>query len=214
MVFENRQQAGRRLGRALRHLKGRDIVVLGLPRGGVVVAEQVAKYLGVPLGALFVCKISHPYSPEYAVGAMAEGDNPVYSEDDIKSVDQTWLQLEEEAARELIDQRHELYYGYMDASPDIEGKIVILVDDGIATGLSMMAAARNAKDRGAVRIIIASPVAPRASIAKLRSITDDVVILEDTDSFAGSVGAHYKEFEQVDDLRARLLLLEHRKVAK
>lgn len=214
MVFENREQAGRRLGRALRHLKGRDVVVLGLPRGGVVVAEQVASYLDAPLGALFVCKISHPYSPEYAVGAMAEGDNPVYSEEDIQSVDHTWLQLEEEAARELMDQRHELYYGHADSSPDIEGKTVILVDDGIATGLSIMAAARNVKDRGATRTIIASPVASHASIAKLRTLTDDVVVLEDTDNFMGSVGAHYQEFDQVDDLRARLLLLEHRKVAK
>lgn len=214
MVFENRQQAGRRLGQTLKRLRERDVMVLGLPRGGVVVAERVASYLDAPLGVLFVCKISHPYSPEVAIGAMAEDDDPVYSPRDILTVDQAWMRLEEEAARELIDQRRELYYDHVDQLPDVNGKIVVLVDDGIATGLTMKAAISNVMKRGAVRVIVASPVASRESVATLRSLTDDIVILEDTDNFMGTVSAHYKEFDQVDDLQVRLLLLDRTKVFK
>lgn len=213
MVFENRQQAGRRLGRALQHLKERDVVVLGLPRGGVVVAEHVASYLGAPLGVLFVCKISHPYSPEFAIGAIAEDDDPVYSLHDSSTVDQAWLRLEEEAARELIDQRRELYYDHA-RLPDVSGKIVVLVDDGIASGLSMKAAIINVMKRGATRVIVASPVASRESMSILRSLTDDIVILEDPDTFMGAVGAHYREFDQVDDWQLRLLLHDRAKVSK
>lgn len=214
MAFENRQQAGRRLGQALKRLKDRDIIVLGLPRGGVEVAERVASYLDAPLGVLFVCKISHPYSPEFAIGAMAEDDDPVYSSKDILTVDQAWLQLEEEAARELIDQRRELYYDHIGNLPDVSGKIVVLVDDGIATGLTMRAAVENVMRRGAVRAVVASPVASRESVTALRRLTDDIVILEDTDNFMGTLSAHYKEFNQVDDLQVRLLLLDGAEVLK
>lgn len=214
MVFENRQQAGRRLGRTLKHLKGRDVVVLGLPRGGVVVADQIARYLDAPLGALFVCKISHPYSPEFAIGAMAEEDDALYSQHDILTVDQSWLKLEEEAARELIDGRRELYYDRAEQMPDIRGKIVIVVDDGIATGLTMQAAVSNVIKRGAVRVIVASPVASRESVRGLRHLTDDIVVLEDTDNFLGAIGGHYQDFDPVDDLQVRLLLLDNAKVLK
>lgn len=214
MVFEDRQQAGRRLGQALKRLKERDIIVLGLPRGGVVVAERVASYLDAPLGVLFVCKISHPYSPEFAIGAMAEDDDPVYSTQDILTVDHAWLQLEEEAGRELIDQRRELYYDHVRRLPDVNGKIVVLVDDGIATGLTMRAAVENVMRRGAMRAIVASPVASRESVADLRRLTDDIVVLEDTDDFLGAVGAHYREFDQIDDLQVRLLLVGRAEVLK
>lgn len=214
MVFEDRQQAGRHLGRALKHLKGRGVVVLGLPRGGVVVAEQVAKYLDAPLGVLLVYKISHPYSPEFAIGAIAEDDNPIYSAHDSMSVDQLWLQLEEESAHEIIDQRRDMYYSRGSKPPEVTGKTVILVDDGMATGLTMIAAVNNVKDRGAKRVIVAVPVASIDSVAMVRSMTDDIVILDDTDYFMGAIGLHYRRFDQVDDLQVRLLLLDNEKVLK
>lgn len=214
MVFENRQQAGNRLGRMLKRLKGRDVVVMGLPRGGVVVADQVARHLDAPLGVLLVCKISHPYSPEFAVGAIAEDDGPIYSEQDIVAIDPLWLKLEEEGAHELIDQRRDLYYGHAGASPDLNGKIVVLVDDGIATGLTMSAAVQNVTIHGALRVVIASPVASREGVARLRKLTDDIVVLEDVDNFLGAIGAHYQHYDQVDDLQVRLLLLNHVRVLK
>lgn len=206
MIFENRMTAGRQLGDMLRPLRGDDVIVLGLPRGGVVTAAEVAHLLNAPLGVLLVRKIGHPFSSEFALGAVAEDDEPIYDRQAVKDVDPTWLKLEETAARELIEQRREMYSDHSAGMPALEHKVVVLVDDGIATGLTMKAAVLNVRKNGADRIIVAAPVAAADSIAMLRQVADDVIVIDNPAHFKGAVGAHYRQFDQVDDLEVRHLL--------
>lgn len=210
MSYINREDAGKRLAQVLRHFKGKDTVVLALPRGGIVLGAEVAKELKAPLGLVLVRKIGHPSYSEYAIGAVAEGEKPVYNENEVATIDEEWLKEAEASARELIEHRHELYYGEDLTPPETEGKVVLLVDDGIATGLTMEAAVRAMQNKHAKRVIVAVPVAPRDSIDTLEAIADEVVVLDNPDSFLGAVGSHYMEFEQVDDEEVRTLLREVR----
>lgn len=207
MVFENRREAGKQLAAALNHLKGQDVAVLGLPRGGVVTAAEVARELKAPLGVVFVRKIGHPDSPEYAIGAIAEDDDPIYDHV-ADNVSPAWLRLEEEAAREVMDRRHELYDDTLYGVHRIERRITVLVDDGIATGFTMQAAIHNVRRRGAKYVIVAAPVASRQSVDRLSQLADEVVSLDNPENFLGSVGAHYLHFDQIDDMEVRQLLVE------
>src|ERR1700757_3204184 len=163
MLYRNRQDAGQQLAKALKKYAHNHTVVLALPRGGVVVGSEVAQELDVPLGVILVRKIGHPFSQEFAVGAVAEDEEPVYDPAEVKTVDPTWLKLEEEAARELIDQRREYYYDNDHLPMDLHNKTVILTDDGMATGLTMQAAIEAVRHKGATKIVVAVPVASRDS---------------------------------------------------
>lgn len=206
MDFHDREDAGRQLATVLSQFQDTHAVVLALPRGGVVVGAEVARELHLPLGVVLVRKIGHPADPEFAVGAMAEDESPIYNELAIIGVDQTWLKLEEEAATELIDRRKQLYFDGGYVRPPLMGHDVIIVDDGIATGLTVLVAIRWVRAHGAQSVVVAAPVAPRAVVEMLTHEADEVYILDDPERFRGSVGAHYYEFGQVDDLRVRQLL--------
>jgi predicted phosphoribosyltransferase len=208
MSYINRQDAGKRLAKVLRHFKSKDTVVLALPRGGIVLGAEVAKELSAPLGLVLVRKIGHPSYAEYAIGAVAEDERPVYNEDELLGLDDEWLKDAVAAARQLIGHRQELYYGDEFTPPDVKDKTVILVDDGIATGLTMEAAVRAMQSKRAKRVIVAVPVAPRDSIDTLEVIADEVVVLDKPESFLGAVGSHYQEFDQVDDEEVRAVLRE------
>lgn len=210
MVYADRKDAGRQLAKALGAHKNKDVVVLALPRGGVVLGAEVARILGAPLGLVLVRKIGHPSNPEYAIGAIAENNRPVYDQAALGDIGKTWLELEEEAARELIEQRREFYYnsGSSYTHPEIKGKTVIIIDDGIATGLTMRAAVQSVQKQGAKRIIVAAPVASREAVGGLKKVADEVIVLDDPATFKGSVGAHYKIFHQVPDEDVRGLLME------
>lgn len=208
MVFQGRQDAGRRLGEALRRYKGRDAVVLGLPRGGIVLAKEVVKRLKAPLGVVLVRKIGHPNHPEYAIGALADGENPIYRQSEIASVDKSWLKNAENTARKLLNNRRELYHDDDIPQPLIRGSTVILVDDGIATGLTMKAAVIAMRNKHAKRIIAAAPVSSADAADSLKQTVDELVILDDTSNFLGAVGAHYEQFDQVKDEEVRRLLKE------
>lgn len=210
MSYINRQDAGKRLAQVLRHFKGKDAVVLALPRGGIVLGAEVAKELQAPLGLVLVRKIGHPAYAEYAIGAVADGEKPVYNEAEVSAIDEEWLKQAEVNARELIEHRRDLYYGDDFTPPEAQDKTVILVDDGIATGLTMEAAVQAMRNKHAKRVIVAVPVAPRDSIDTLEAMADEVVVLDNPDSFLGAVGSHYMEFEQVDDEEVRVLLREVR----
>lgn len=209
-MFRDRSDAGKRLAQVLRHFKSKDTVVLALPRGGIVLGAEVAKELKAPLGLVLVRKIGHPSYSEYAVGAVTESEKPVYNKSELLGLDNTWLKDAEQSARQLIEHRRELYYGEDFTPPEVEDKTVILVDDGIATGLTMEAAVRAMQNKHAKRVIVAAPVAPRDSIDSLDIIADEVVVLDNPDGFLGAVGSHYREFEQVDDEEVRTLLREVR----
>lgn len=206
--YIDRHDAGQRLAEALRRFAGSDVVVLALPRGGVVLGAEVAKELEAPLDVVLVRKISHPSSPEYAIGAIVEDEPPVYNENEAAAIDDGWLTRAEAAARQLIERRRKLYYSQDLPPPGIAGKTVIIVDDGIATGLTMEAAVRAVRNKHPKQIVVAVPVASAESVTELEGLADEVIVLDKPESFIGAVGSHYLEFEQVDDKEVKELLWE------
>jgi len=208
MTYDDRRDAGKQLANALHRFKGADIVVMALPRGGVVLGLEIAEELQAPLGLVLVRKIGHPSFAEYAVGAVAEGGTPLFNESEASHLDEEWLDEAVAAARNMIKHRRKLYFGNDFAEPDVENKTVIIVDDGIATGLTMEVAVRAIRDKAPNKVIVAAPVASRESVAVLEQMADEVVLLEDPKKFLGAVGAHYRNFDQVDDDEVRELLRE------
>lgn len=206
--YASRQEAGRHLAEALERLRDKDVAILALTRGGVVLGAEVARFLNAPLKLVLVRKISHPAYPEYAVGAVAGGGDPVYDETMTATLDEGWRKSAEADARKLIQFRRELYYGGIYKTPKIAGKTVVLVDDGMATGLSMLAAVQATRRKHPHRIIVAVPVASPDSVAKIRAVADEVLVLDEPRDFSGAVGAHYDYFPQVSDYAVKLLLEE------
>ncbi len=193
--------------------------MLALPRGGIVLAAEVARELDVPLGLIQVKKISHPFNPEYAIGAIAEGEQPIYNEDEITDIDSSWLKENENAAHSLIKKRRQLYYGNSIKPPEVSGKTVVIIDDGIATGLTMEAAVRAMQNKSAKHIVVAVPIASAESVSTLSTLVDEVIVLDAPENFLGAVGSHYHEFDQVNDMEVRSLLREvndyvHRKTTR
>ncbi len=200
--FTDRRAAGRALGRALVERRlARPVVVLALPRGGVPVAAEVARALHAPLDLLLVRKIGAPWQPELAVAAVAEGDPPeVVVDEPVRAatrVQRGWI--ERQAALELreIERRRDVYRGARALEP-LGGATVVLVDDGIATGTTVRAALAALRRRGAARVVLAVPVAPTDTLARLRGEVDEIVCLARPEPF-DAVGSHYVDFRQVDD---------------
>ncbi|MBI3337362.1 MAG: phosphoribosyl transferase [Candidatus Staskawiczbacteria bacterium] len=194
----NRQEAGKLLAKELHDYKGTDTVVYALPRGGVVLGFQVAKALNVPLDIIITRKIGHPDNPEYAVCAVTEEGESVCNEFEKSLLDPVWLKKEMEKEQEEALRRRKTYLGDRKHIA-AHGKTAIVVDDGIATGLTIFAAIQALKKEKPKKIIVAVPVAPHDMALKLRKEVDDVVTLEDTDNYLGSVGAYYGDFPQVGD---------------
>ncbi len=209
-MYANRQDAGRKLAQALQSYRGKDVVVLALPRGGVVLGAEVAEALKAPLDVVLVRKVSHPFSSEYAVGAVVRGEQPIYNQAEISDQNEPWLKQAITHEQQVNETRYRLYYGDSYQPIPLQDKTVIIVDDGIATGLTMEAAVRAARHHHPKAIVVAVPVAPADSLARLKSLADEVVVLDRPETFLGSVGAHYQEFAQVDDYTVRLLLQQHR----
>jgi putative phosphoribosyl transferase len=204
--FADRRDAGRRLAAALRHLDG--VVVLGLPRGGVPVAFEVAGALGAPLDVLIVRKLGVPYQPELAMGAIGEGGVVVLNEAllrrlRIRGADLAAVQQREQAE---LDSRARRYRA--DRAPiNITGRTVVVVDDGIATGATARAGCQVARARGAGRVILAAPVIAQGSAESLLDDADEVIAVV-TPRYFGSVGQFYRDFYATsDDEVVRLLSL-------
>ncbi len=204
--FRDRRDAGRRLAAMLEHARGEHPVVVGIPRGGVPVAAEVARALGAPLDVAVVRKIGAPRNPEYAIGALAEGGVHVLSEQAVHA-----LRLTEDERAALVtrvegelEQRLRRYRG--DRTPiELTGRTVILVDDGLATGRSALAAVRSLRRRGAARVIVAVPVAARQSTQSLSDEADEVVCVEmPPDLWA--VGYWYADFSPTTDAEVVALL--------
>lgn len=200
-MFQNREDAGRRLARALEHLRTEDVVVIALPRGGVVVAREIARALRAPLDVLIVRKIGAPSQPELAIGAVANGRgiHRVFDRNTMSMVGVGEAEAEELAQVQIeeIHRRERLYRGGRE-HVTLEGKTVVVVDDGIATGSTLMAGLRSLADRGAKRIVVAVPCAPPQALEKVRKLADEVVCLETPDPFR-AVGLCYEDFDQVSD---------------
>lgn len=199
MVFASRKLAAKQLAVKLANLNLGSPILLALPRGGVVLGAEISKRLGAPLGIILVKKIGHPSNPEYAIGAVAESEEPVYNQAEAGNTNPEWLDRVVAQARRDIARRRALYCGGFVITPLIKDRQAVLVDDGIATGLTMAAAAQATKNAGASYVVIAAPVASAESVNDLQTIADKVVILDNPNDFRGSVGAHFSQFEQVSD---------------
>jgi putative phosphoribosyl transferase len=205
--FRDRAEAGRALARVLSHYAGRDdVIVLALPRGGVPVAAEVAKELGAPLDVFVVRKLGVPGHEELAMGAIASGGVLVLDDGVLR-----WLGISEEQVQRALTReldelgRREAAYRNGRPLPDLKGKTVILVDDGLATGASMQAAARAVRRHQPARIVIAVPVASRATCDQFRDDVDEVVCAVTPEPFS-AVGNWYEVFSQTSDEEVRELL--------
>jgi putative phosphoribosyl transferase len=210
VLFRNRVEAGRKLGEALKGLKGSDLVVLGIPRGGVVVANEVASALGAPLDVIVTRKITPPGEPEYALGAVTQEGEVMLNRQAAEAlgVDRDYLDSEIARKREEVKERMLKFRGDR-PFPSLAGKVVLVVDDGIATGNSMEAAVMSVKKRKPEKVVIAVPVAPSEAIEALAGSGDSVVCLKTPGSFF-AIGEFYEDFEQVDDKEVRRILDRNR----
>jgi putative phosphoribosyl transferase len=200
-MFRNRVDAGRRLARALIGTKDRHPIVLALPRGGVPVAAEVARALDAPLDLVLVRKIGVPFHPELAMGAIVDGSAPlvVRNEDVIKLARVSEEEFAAVRDHELAEiKRGRAHYVGERSHPDLKGGVVIVVDDGIATGASTRAALRAVRRQNPSWLILAVPVAPTSTLRELRDEADEIVCLEDHEPF-GAVGAYYADFGQTSD---------------
>ncbi|TKA10228.1 phosphoribosyltransferase family protein [Actinacidiphila oryziradicis] len=199
MLFADRIEAGRLLAAELDHLRGRDVVVLGLPRGGVPVAAQVAEALGAPLDVSVVRKLGVPYQPEVGMGAIGEGGVRVVNRDvmHMAHVSNDELALVEDRERLELARRARRFRGNR-PPVRIEGRTVIVVDDGVATGSTARAACRIARAGGAARVVLAVPVAPHDWAARLGDDADELVAVQ-TPRRLSSIGEWYADFTQTSD---------------
>ena len=207
MVFHDRAEAGRLLGRRLKHLRGEDLVVLGLPRGGVPVAFEVARELGAPLDVIVVRKLGVPWHPELAMGAVGEGGALVLNRSLVERLgvsDREVLLAESRARAELEERVRRLRQG---RDPlDLEGRAAVVVDDGIATGATAQVACEVARHLGARRVVMAAPVGPPDVRPEVGG-ADEVVLLETPEPFV-AVGRHYRDFAPTTDEEVAALLAE------
>ena len=200
-MFSDRRQAGRQLAAALKPLKLEDPIVLALPRGGVPVGFEVAQALGAPLDVVMVRKIGAPGHAELGLGAVVDGADPqlVLNDDIVQFLKPDPAYLEAEKLRQLkeIERRKHLYRGERPPVP-IAGRVVIVIDDGIATGGTVRAVLRALTRAKPSRRVLAVPVAPEESVAALTAEADDVVCLAMPEPFF-AVGSHYRDFRQTTD---------------
>lgn len=197
--FSNRIDAGRRLAAALEHLRGEDVVVLGLPRGGVPVAAEVARALGAPLDVIVVRKLGLPFQPEVAMGAIGEDGARVISHELIASAGITAHDVALVEQRERIElDRRALRLRRDRPRLNLRGRIAVVIDDGVATGSTARAACQVARTHGASRVVLAVPVAPKGWTLRLADAADEFVSVQTPDRFR-AVGQFYAEFSPTTD---------------
>lgn len=197
-MFRDREEAGRRLGALLEQRGYAQPLVLGIPRGGVVTAAAVADVLGAPLGVIVARKLRAPGQPELAIGAVTADGTAWINEESARLTHASTAYLTEEIRRqaEAAREREAQFDGHR--RPSAAGRTAIVVDDGIATGATALAAVRAMKAEGAAKVVMAAPVAAPSSADMLRTEADEVVcLIEDPDLYA--VGQYYQDFEQVSD---------------
>ncbi|HUI48616.1 MAG TPA: phosphoribosyltransferase family protein [Acidimicrobiia bacterium] len=210
MFFADRADAGRRLADRLRELPRDGLVVLGLPRGGVPVAFEVARQLGAPLDIIVVRKLGVPFQPELAMGAIGEGGVRILNEQVVKLAHVSAADIDEAQTREEqeLARRAGRFRGSRQRVP-LAGRTALIVDDGIATGSTVRAACRVARAQGAARVVVATPVAPPSTVASLRDDADDVISLYTPEQFF-AIGQFYEDFAQTSDAEVMRLLAASR----
>jgi putative phosphoribosyl transferase len=199
MAFRDRTDAGRQLAAQLQHLQGSRVVILGLPRGGVPVAAEVARTLSAPLDVIVVRKLGVPFQPEFAMGALGEDGTEVVNPDTqlLAGVTPGELDALEDRTREEIARRALRYRGGRERQR-LEGKVAVIVDDGIATGSTARAACQVARALGAARVVLAVPVAPEGWEARIGGDADEMVCVSTPPVFF-AIGQFYDDFSQTTD---------------
>lgn len=206
MFFSNRKHAGQLLAKKMMVYKESLPIILALPRGGVPVAAEIASALDAPLDVLIVRKVGAPFQPEYAVGAICEGEDPYLNDpalarsglepDDLgPTIKSETLKIRKQIA--MFREGHDL--------PLLAQKVVIVVDDGLATGATLFAAVKYLKKKHVAKIVVAIPVGASSSVQKLRGKVDEVVVLKEREDLQ-SIGKWYVDFEQVSDSEVQALL--------
>ena len=197
-MFSDRIDAGKQLGKKLEFLKKQNPLILAIPRGGIVIADAIASFLGCKLDIIVSRKIGAPHNQELAIGAVLHDGSYFPNSEVVKmlQVTQNYINLEKSIQMKEIERRLINYRGSMQYN--LENKIIVIVDDGIATGATILVAALWVKKQKPKKVIIAVPVGSKDSIQKLREIADEVVVLHAPDFF-NAVGEFYKDFEQVED---------------
>ena len=208
MPFRNRDDAGRQLAQRLLKFKGEKAVVFALPRGGAPVAAPIAEALAAPLDLVLVRKIGVPFQPEFAMGAVADGGTPitVRNEDVIAMARVSEEAFEAVRQRELeeIERRRRAYLGAR-PRPEAQGRIAIVVDDGVATGATTRAALRAVRALNPSKLVLATPVAPPDTLASLEPEADETICLETPADF-GAIGCFYADFRQTSDAEVVAIL--------
>ncbi len=207
MIFRNRQEAGQRLAAHLgKYANRQDAIVLGVPRGGVPIAFEVARALNLPLNVFVLRKLGVPGHEEFAFGAIGSGGVRVLDREVVEALGLSILMIEAvtQVERAELARREQIYRGGRPPL-DVRGQTVILVDDGIATGASVTAGVRTLRQMQPAAIVIAAPVVPLAAVNRLRREVDDVVCAEIPETFFG-VGQFYDDFSQVSDAEVNELL--------
>lgn len=206
-TFQDRSDAGKKLAELLMEYKGKEAVVFALTRGGVPVGKEVARVLGCSLEGLVIKKLGHPDNPEYAVGAVAVDGSVVLNEAETKHLDAGWLKNEIEKKRKEAEERQR-FLGGAESVGELTNKIAIIVDDGIATGLTMQAAILQVKKRKPKKMVVAVPVSPADTKKVLEKRVDDFVAVSVPLIFMGAIGAYYERFDQVSDEEVKALLTQ------
>ena len=206
-TFRDRTEAGQLLAERLRaYERNPNAIVLALPRGGVPVGLEIATRLGLPLDVFVVRKLGVPGQRELAMGAIASGGVRVLNEDVLRAMPHAAATIAEITAEETREvERRERDYRDGRPAPELEGRVVILVDDGLATGATMLAAIAALRQKNPAKIVVAVPVCPPETLAEIERAADETVILFAPDWFRG-VGQFYEDFAQLSDESVRLLL--------
>lgn len=198
MRFKNRTEAGSLLAKELDKYRRSIAIVFALPRGGVVLGAEIAEYLNLPLDLVIPRKIGHPLYPEYAIGAVTEDGQVILDYAEASTHNPRWLKSAILKEAEEARRRRSLYLkGRTHLS--LKGKTAIIVDDGIATGLTMQAALRDIKSKQPANIVLAIPVLPPDVAKQLEKHADEIIALDVPELYAGSVAAYYEKFNQVED---------------
>jgi len=212
MRFTDRENAGQLLADAVGKRPGERVVVYALPRGGVVLGKIIAERLGAPLSLRMPRKIGHPDDAELAIAAVTEGGVLVEDPQEVAAVDRIWFDRQVANERTEAHRRRELYLS--GGRPlSAKGSTAIIVDDGVATGLTMRAAIAEVLRDEPVCVVVAVPVAPQEVAHALAEIVDEVIVLHEDAHYLGSVGAYYEDFSEVDDDEVVRLLGENEKTA-
>lgn len=206
-MFTNRVEAGQRLAEALIRFKDEACVIYAIPRGGIVLGAEIAGKLEKPLDLIITRKVGHPSNPEYAVCVVAEDGHEMCNQEEIGSIDKGWLAEAKEKERQEAKRRRLTYLGSKEPI-SAEGKTAIVVDDGIATGMTFLMAVKEVKHHNPAKIVAAVPVMPADFEDILRKEVDEIVCLDIDPYYEGAVGAYYGDFPQVTDEEVKKLMGE------